>query len=72
MLFPVDAHGKISYQPRMIKKPRDASKKWQPPDTRQALYEILLARKKDRLGRAKLYGKLARDIILTGDLRLLK
>jgi electron transport complex protein RnfB len=47
-------------------------KKTQPPDTRQALYEILLAGKQDRLARVKLYGKLARDIILTRDLRLLK
>jgi ferredoxin len=46
--------------------------KTQPPDTRQELYEILLAGKKDRLARVKLYGKLARDIILTRDLRLLK
>jgi len=46
--------------------------KTQPPDTRQELYEILLASKKDRLARVKLYGKLARDIILTRDLRLLK
>ncbi len=43
-----------------------------PPDTREALYEILLAGKKDRLARVKLYGKLARDIIRTGDVRLLK
>ncbi len=44
----------------------------QPPETRQELHEILLAGKKERLGKVKLYTRLARDMIRTGDLRLLQ
>lgn len=43
-----------------------------PPDTRQDLHEILLAGKKEGLGKVKLYTRLARDIIRTGDLRLVQ
>ena len=38
-----------------------------PPDTRQDLHEILLAGKKERLGKVKLYTRLARDMIRTGE-----
>jgi electron transport complex protein RnfB len=43
-----------------------------PPETRQELYEILLAGKKDRMGKLKLFGRLAKDMICTGDLGLIK
>ena len=43
-----------------------------PPETRQELYEILLAGKKDPMGQIKLFGRLAKDMIRTGDLGLIK
>ncbi|OQY52472.1 MAG: hypothetical protein B6230_02655, partial [Desulfobacteraceae bacterium 4572_89] len=43
-----------------------------PPETRQELYEILLAGKKDPMDQVKLFGRLAKDMIRTGDLGLIK
>ena len=52
----------------LIPKPNET----RPPETRQELYEILLAGKKDPMGQIKLVGKLAKDMIRTGDLGLIK
>ncbi|MDJ0722182.1 MAG: 4Fe-4S dicluster domain-containing protein [Desulfobacterales bacterium] len=43
-----------------------------PPETRAALFEVLKANRKSRLGKAKLAGKLALDMIRTGHLDLLR
>jgi len=44
----------------------------QPPQTREELYDIIMANKKGRLGKLKLTGKLAIDAIRTGRTHLLK
>jgi hypothetical protein len=63
LIFSLNTKGSLTSPIQFISKP---------PDTRQDLYQHLLAGKKDPLSRVKLYGKLARDMILTRDLRLLR
>jgi Na+-translocating ferredoxin:NAD+ oxidoreductase subunit B len=43
-----------------------------PPDTRQDLYDVIMARKKGRLGKIKLTGKLLAGAVRTGRTDLLK
>ena len=50
------------------KKPAEV----RPPETREALHDILKARRKGRLGKARLTGKLLFDMIRTGHIDLIK
>jgi hypothetical protein len=43
-----------------------------PPKTREDLYEIIMAKKKGKLGKLKLTGKLIVDAVRTGQSNLLK
>ncbi len=43
-----------------------------PPETREALHDIIMAGKKGPLGKLKLTGKLVADAILTGQINILK
>ena len=43
-----------------------------PPQTREDLYEIIMARKKGRLGKLKLKGKMFIDAVRTGQTNLIK
>ena len=52
----------------LFKKPVEV----RPPETREALHEILAAEKKTPLGKLKLTGKLAVDVLLTGRTDILK
>lgn len=42
------------------------------PKTREDLYDIIMTKKKDRLGKMKLTGKLIADAVLTKQTNLLK
>ncbi len=53
---------------RLVKKPSLV----RPPETREALFDILKAHRKGRLGKAKLTGKLLLDMIRTGHMNLIK
>ena len=52
----------------LFKKPTEV----RPPQTREDLYEIIMARKKGRLGKLKLTGKIFIDAVRTGQTNLLK
>ena len=52
----------------LLKKPTEVK----PPQTREDLYEIITAKKKGRLGKLKLTGKLFIDAFRTGQTDLLK
>jgi Pyruvate/2-oxoacid:ferredoxin oxidoreductase delta subunit len=52
----------------LLKKPSEV----RPPQTREDLYEIIMARKKGRLGKLKLTGKMFIDAVRTGQTNLLK
>lgn len=52
----------------LLKKPIEV----RPPKTREDLYDIIMARKKDRLGKMKMTGKLIADAVLTKQTNLLK
>jgi NAD-dependent dihydropyrimidine dehydrogenase PreA subunit len=52
----------------LFKKPAEV----RPPQTREDLYEIIMARKKGRLGKLKLTGKMFIDAVRTGQTNLLK
>jgi electron transport complex protein RnfB len=52
----------------LLKKPTEV----RPPQTREDLYEIIMARKKGRLGKLKLTGKMFIDAVRTGQTNLLK
>ena len=52
----------------LFKKPTEA----RPPQTREDLYETIMARKKGRLGKLKLTGKMLIDAVRTGQTNLLK
>lgn len=52
----------------LVKKPAEV----RPPQTREDLHDILMARKKGRLGKLKLTGKLIVDSVRTGHMNLLK
>jgi len=52
----------------LIKKPHET----RPPKTREELYDIIMRKKKGRLGKAKLTGKLIADTIRTGRTDLMK
>jgi Fe-S-cluster-containing hydrogenase component 2 len=52
----------------LLKKPGEA----RPPKTREDLYDIVMARKKSRLGKLRLTGKLFIDAIRTGRTDLLR
>ncbi len=52
----------------LLKKPTEVK----PPQTREDLYEINMAKKKGRLGKLKLTGKLFIDAFQTGQIDLLK
>ncbi|MGD8208983.1 MAG: 4Fe-4S binding protein [Desulfobacterales bacterium] len=52
----------------LIKKPTEV----RPPETREDLYDIIMAKKKGRLGKLKLTGKMLIDAVRTGQTDLLK
>ncbi|MGA9233223.1 MAG: 4Fe-4S binding protein, partial [Desulfobacterales bacterium] len=52
----------------LSKKPTEV----RPPQTREDLYDIIMANKKDRLGKIKLTGKLVVDTIRTGQVNPFK
>ena len=52
----------------LLKKPIEVK----PPQTREDLYEIIMAKKKGRLGKLKLTGKMLIDAVRTGQTNLLK
>ena len=52
----------------LLKKPAEVT----PPQTREELYEIIMAKKKGRLGKLKLTGKMFIDAVRTGQTHLLK
>jgi Pyruvate/2-oxoacid:ferredoxin oxidoreductase delta subunit len=52
----------------LLKKPTEI----RPPQTREALFDIIMAKKKGRLGKLKLTGKLLIDAVRTGQTHLLK
>ena len=52
----------------LFKKPTEV----RPPQTREDLYETIMARKKGRLGKLKLMGKMFIDAVRTGQTNLLK
>ena len=52
----------------LLKKPTEV----RPPQTREDLYEIIMAKKKGRLGKLKLTGKMLIDAVRTGQTNLLK
>jgi electron transport complex protein RnfB len=52
----------------LFKKPTEV----RPPQTREDLYEIIMAKKKGRLGKLKLTGKIFIDAVRTGQTHLLK
>jgi len=52
----------------LLKKPNEV----RPPQTREELYEIIMAKKKGRLGKIKLTGKMLIDAVRTGQTNLLK
>ena len=52
----------------LFKKPNEI----RPPQTREDLYEIIMAKKKGRLGKLKLTGKMFIDAVRTGQTHLLK
>lgn len=52
----------------LLKKPIEV----RPPQTREDLYEIIMAKKKGRLGKLKLTGKMFIDAVRTGQTNLLK
>ena len=52
----------------LVKKPAERT----PPPTREDLYDVIMARKKGRVGKWKLTGKLVVDAIRTGQAHLLK
>jgi len=52
----------------LFKKPTEV----RPPQTREDLYEIIMAKKKGRLGKLKLTGKMFVDAVRTGQTHLLK
>ena len=52
----------------LFKKPTEV----RPPQTREDLYEIIMAKKKGRLGKLKLTGKMLIDAVRTGQTHLLK
>jgi len=52
----------------LVKKPAEV----RPPQTREALQDIIMAGKKGRLGKLKLTGKLIVDSVRTGHMNLLK
>jgi len=52
----------------LFKKPAEV----RPPQTREDLYEIIMAKKKGRLGKLKLTGKMFIDAVRTGQTHLLK
>jgi len=52
----------------LLKKPTEV----RPPQTREDLYEIIMSRKKGRLGKLKLTGKMFIDAVRTGQTNPLK
>jgi H+/Na+-translocating ferredoxin:NAD+ oxidoreductase subunit B len=52
----------------LVKKPVEG----RPPETREELYEILFSKRKGKIGRIKLAGKLLFDSLRAGDYRLLQ
>jgi Pyruvate/2-oxoacid:ferredoxin oxidoreductase delta subunit len=52
----------------LLKKPTEV----RPPQTREDLYEIIMAKKKGRFGKLKLTGKMLIDAVRTGQTNLLK
>jgi ferredoxin len=52
----------------LFKKPTEV----RPPQTREDLYDIIMAKKKGRLGKFKLTGKMFIDAVRTGQTNLLK
>jgi electron transport complex protein RnfB len=52
----------------LVKKPTEV----RPPQTREDLYEIIMSRKKGRLGKLKLTGKIFIDAVRIGQTNLLK
>jgi Pyruvate/2-oxoacid:ferredoxin oxidoreductase delta subunit len=52
----------------LLKKPTEV----RPPQTREDLYEIIMAKKKSRFGKLKLTGKMLIDAVRTGQTNLLK
>jgi Pyruvate/2-oxoacid:ferredoxin oxidoreductase delta subunit len=52
----------------LLKKPTEV----RPPQTREDLYDIIMAKKKGRLGKLKLTGKMFVDAVRTGQTNLLK
>ena len=52
----------------LAKKPKEVK----PPPTREALYDVIMEKKKGRIGKAKLTGKLIFDTIRTGHAGLKK
>jgi Pyruvate/2-oxoacid:ferredoxin oxidoreductase delta subunit len=52
----------------LVKNPSEVT----PPTTREELYEIIMAKKKGRLGKLKLTGKMFVDAVRTGQTNLLK
>jgi hypothetical protein len=52
----------------LVKKPDEAK----PPRTREALYDIIMSKKKGPWGRLKLTGRLFFDAIRTGQTHLLR
>jgi electron transport complex protein RnfB len=47
-------------------------KETRPPETREELYDIIMAKKKGTLGQLKITGKLIKDAVITGQTHLLK
>ena len=52
----------------VVKKPNEI----RPPETREALYDMIMTKKKSRFGKLMVFGKLVVDAIRTGQIHLLK